>query len=92
MGNIIADKLANKAIDETSNRTTSKTTPISIATTKHMVKTTILNQEKLKQQQTKEQHVISNILNKWNIFAEYQQINIDHQHYAKNQYYNFVKH
>ena len=42
-----------------------------------MVKTTILNQEKLKQQQTKEQHVISNILNKWNIFAEYQQINID---------------
>ena len=77
MGNIIADKLANKAIDETLNRNTSKTSPISIATTKHMVETTILNQEKSKQQQTKEKHVISNILNKWNTLAEYQQINID---------------
>jgi len=76
LGNIKADKLANKAVDENIYKNTLNITPISTATTKHLIKT-ILNTEKLKLKQTKQQHVISQILNKWNIFDEYEQINID---------------
>ena len=82
-GNIEADKLANKAVDENINKTTSNSTPISISTAKNLIKTEIFKQEKKKQQETKEQHIISNILNKWNIFKEYQEINIDIQILSK---------
>ena len=76
-GNNIADKLANEAVDENINNGTSDTTPISISTTKNIIKKLISNQEQQKLKETKEKHIISKILIDWNIFEEYKEINID---------------
>ena len=87
-GNEEADILAKQAVEENEykNKTTTKTTPISISTTKNIVKK-LIYREAIKNQYTK-QHIISNILKKWNIFEEYgiKQLEIDINMLTKLQY------